>query len=335
MADDLIVVHDGSEVHRFEALAPDREHGVLGRQVRTLPRPGGELLSRFATVNDVHFGEVEAGRIDDLLDGPVQRAGPGEPPYPETMNQGAADEIAAAGITTVVVKGDMTSDGRDEEFEAFERCYRTRFGAGLLVARGNHDAYRGQSTYAGDSRLDLPGVTIALVDTAIPEHTQGQVRVDTLDWLDDLASNADRAVIVMGHHQQWTHGARSPDYFGINPDDSDALTALIARRRSIVAYSAGHTHRHRVRHLAGAGGVPTIEVGCTKDFPGTWAEHRVYEGGIMQIVHRVSTPAALSWSERCRHLYSDFGIDYETYALGALEDRCFLISHRAGGPQTC
>ena len=26
--------------------------------VRTLPRPGGELLCRFATVNDVHFGET-------------------------------------------------------------------------------------------------------------------------------------------------------------------------------------------------------------------------------------------------------------------------------------
>ena len=29
-----------------------------------------------------------------------------------------------------------------------------------------------------------------------------------------------------------------------------------------------------------------------------------------------------------RHLYQDFGIDYETYALGGLEDRCFTISIR-------
>ena len=65
-----------------------------------------------------------------------------------------------------------------------------------------------------------------------------------------------------------------------------------------------------------------------KDFPGTWAEYRVYEGGIMQVVHRISTPEALSWSERCRHLYRDFGVDYETYALGALEDRCCNIPLR-------
>jgi hypothetical protein len=74
--------------------------------------------------------------------------------------------------------------------------------------------------------------------------------------------------------------------------------------------------------------VPTIEVGCVKDFPGTWAEYRVYETGVMQVVHRISSPEALGWSERCRHLYSDFGIDYESYALGRLEDRCFTLALR-------
>jgi hypothetical protein len=74
--------------------------------------------------------------------------------------------------------------------------------------------------------------------------------------------------------------------------------------------------------------VPSIEVGCTQDFPGTWAEYRVHEGGVMQIVHRMSTPAALAWSESCRGLYADFGIDYETYALGTLADRCFLLPLR-------
>jgi Icc protein len=46
------------------------------------------------------------------------------------------------------------------------------------------------------------------------------------------------------------------------------------------------------------------------------------------VVHRMSSPAALEWSERCRHLYSDFGVDYESYALGALADRCFEIALR-------
>jgi len=46
-------------------------------------------------------------------------------------------------------------------------------------------------------------------------------------------------------------------------------------------------------------------------------------------VHRISSPEALNWSERCRHLYTDFGIDYETYALGTLSERCFNIDLRS------
>lgn len=320
------VFHDGLDVHHVTGLRPGADAEHFGIRFRTLDRPPGALLARVGTVNDVHFGEVEAGRIDDLLDGPIQRAGPGEAPYPETMNAGAVAEMVAAGLDAVVVKGDLTADGTPEQFDAFERCYRPAFGARLHVVRGNHDAYRHQSVYSGDQRVDLPGVTVALLDTVRPGHPNGQLTAGQLEWLDELAASADRPVVVMGHHPQWIGGARNPDYFGMNPDDSDALTALIERRRRVVAYSAGHTHRHRVRRLPN--GVPSIEVGCVKDFPGTWAEHRVYEGGIMHVVHRISTPAALGWSERCRHLYRDFGVEYEPYAMGALEDRCFLIDPR-------
>jgi hypothetical protein len=74
--------------------------------------------------------------------------------------------------------------------------------------------------------------------------------------------------------------------------------------------------------------VPSIEVACAKDFPGAWAEYEVYDGGLLQIFHRISAPAALAWSEQCRVLYADFGIDYTDYALGRLADRCFEIPLR-------
>ena len=75
--------------------------------------------------------------------------------------------------------------------------------------------------------------------------------------------------------------------------------------------------------------IPTIEIGCTKDFPGTWAEYRVYEGGVMQVVHRMSSPEALDWSESCRTLYAADGVDYENYALGSLQERCFNVALRS------
>jgi 3',5'-cyclic AMP phosphodiesterase CpdA len=330
VADDLVVMHDGLAVHRYEGLAPDTEHVLGGVAVRTLPRPDGELLCRFATVNDVHFGETEAGRIDDLPDGPIRRADPGAEPYPEVMNRSAAAEMAAIEPVAVIVKGDLSVDGRPDEWAAFEACYRQPFGERLHVVRGNHDAYRHQAEYAGDQRIELPGVVVALLDTAIPGATTGTITTEQLDWLDDLCAHSDRPVFVLGHHQQWIGGPdakRSDDYFGLHPDASDGLDGIAERRPDVIAYAAGHTHRHRVRRMVRSS-VPSIEIGCTKDFPGTWAEYRVYERGVMQVVHRMSTPEALAWSESCRGLYSDFGVDYASYALGTLTDRCFVLALR-------
>jgi len=329
VADDLIVCHDGDIVVRLENLQPATSYEVRGLEVATLPRPDGELLCRLATVNDLHFGEVECGSVDDREGGPIQRAAAGEPPYTETMNRGATVEIAHIEPAAVIVKGDLSLDGEAHEWEAFEACYRSQFADRLHVVRGNHDAYHGQTSYAGDQWIELPGVAVALIDTVIPNGTTGQITAEQLDWLDAHAADTDRPVLVMGHHQQWlgsNSGRRADDYFGLHPDSSDGLAEVVARRPTIVAYTAGHTHRHRLRRMAS--GVPSIEIGCVKDFPGTWAEYRVFEGGIMQVVHRVSSREALRWSERCRHLYSDFGIDYETYALGSLEDRCCNIPLR-------
>ena len=44
-----------------------------------------------------------------------------------------------------------------------------------------------------------------------------------------------------------------------------------------------------------------------------------------------ASSVALEWSESCRHLYADFGVDYESYALGSLADRCFVIPLRSKG----
>lgn len=325
VADDLAVLHQDGVAYRFDALHPDSAYTLLGVEVHTLARPPGELLCRFATVNDLHFGEVECGRIDDHLEGPIQRVAPGEPPHPETMNRAAVAEIGALEPAAVIVKGDLTDDGRPEEFDAFRACYGV-FGDRLHVTRGNHDAYRGQTDFAGDEVVDLPGARVLLLDTTIPRHTTGQIARDQLDWLDTAAAEAgDRHVIVLGHHQNWVEGNRDPNYFGINPDDSDALARVVARRPNVLLYAAGHTHRNRVRRRPDCPGALFVEVACVKDFPGSWAEYRVYEGGVMQVHHRVSSPDALSWSERCRCLYADFGIDYVAYALGSLPERCFSV----------
>jgi len=194
--------------------------------------------------------------------------------------------------------------------------------------RGNHDAYFGE-TFADDApkAVDVPGAILAVIDTVIPTHTPGQVTSETLDWLDALAADADRPVLVFGHHHVWKPGSnqRPENYFGIKPDDSERLVEVFARRPALVGYFAGHTHRNRARRFAETGDVPWVEVACVKDFPGTWAEYRIFEGGVLQVHRRIAAPEALEWTERTREM---FGGMYPTYSFGTLDDRCFVIRPR-------
>ena len=321
---DRAVLHNGTTVRRVEGLSPDTDHDVDGIAIRTLPEPGGELLCRFATVNDVHFGETECGVVEGTDVGPVLSAGPDEPPYPITMNEAAVAEIAAIEPAVVVAKGDLTTTGTLEEYQAFLDCYEPVFGDRLVHVRGNHDAKDVPFADVPMQRVDVPGVTLAVLDTSIPGRPNGQLTADQLDWLDELAAGSDRAVLVFGHHHPWDPASRErpDDYFGINPDDSERLIDVIARRPSIRGYFAGHTHRNRVRRFSRTGDVPYVEVACVKDYPGAWAEYEVHEGGIVQLHHRISSPQALDWTERTRAMFHGL---YADYALGSLEDRCFTI----------
>jgi 3',5'-cyclic-AMP phosphodiesterase len=328
VADDEAVLHNGDEVIHYVGLDPDTDYEHEGIEFRTLARPAGARLCTIATANDVHFGEVECGVIEGTDIGPILTVEPGEEPYPDTMNRAAVAEIAAIDPDAVVVKGDLTAEGTDAEYQQFLDCWGGAFGDRLHHVRGNHDGYYG-ATFASDApfSVDLPGVTLAVLDTVIPASASGQVSESQLEWLDELGAAAEHPVLVFGHHHVWDPGSstRSSTYFGINPDDSERIIDVFARRPRLIGYFAGHTHRNRVRRFPATGDTPFVEVACVKDFPGSWAEYRVFEGGVLQIHRRISAPAALRWSERCRHLYAG---TYETYAFGALSERCFAIDLR-------
>jgi len=324
VADDEAVIHDGLVARRFTDLAPDTHHEIEGFAFRTLPDLG-ERLATVTTVNDVHFGETECGVIDGLDVGPIFTSEPGAPPYPEVMNRAAIAEMAAIEPDAVVVKGDLTCRGQREEYEQFLAAYEPAFGDRLVHVRGNHDGYFGE-TYADTptQRVDLPGVTLAVLDTTDPGNTPGRVTTDQMTWLDDLAATADRPVLLFGHHHVWSPDSkqRPESYFGILPDSSEALVAVVARHPGILGYFAGHTHRNRVRRISSTGPRPWVEVACVKDYPGTWAEYRVHERGVLQVHRRISDPDAMAWTELTREMYAG---TYAEYALGAMADRCFAM----------
>jgi 3',5'-cyclic AMP phosphodiesterase CpdA len=328
VADDEVVLFEGPVAHRHGGLEPDTAYELGGEQVRTLVRPPGELLCRFATVNDVHFGETECGYIEGIDLGPVLMAHEGDDPYPEVMNRAAVAEILAFDPTLVVAKGDLTSQGTLEEYARFLEVYEGAFGDRLRHVRGNHDVTGGEH-FANEAPTltQLPGVRIAILDTTIFGFSPGQVSADQLDWLDDVGAVAEadgQPVLVLGHHHVWDpgHDSRDEVFFGIQPDDSEKLIATFARRPALKGYFAGHTHRNRVRRFESTGSAPFVEVACVKDFPGAWAEYRVYEGGAIQVHRRISAPEALAWTERTRAMFAGL---YPSYSFGELHDRCFTM----------
>lgn len=333
VADDMAVAHTVGEpepqVRRWTGLEPDTEHQSDGLVFTTLPRPGGERLATVCTVNDVHFGETQCGVLEGMEMGPIFRSEEGEEPYPIVTNRAAIAEMAAVGPDAVVVKGDLTTHGTRQEYQQFLDHYAEAFGDRLHHVRGNHDCTIGDD-FASDapSEIRLPGVIVALLDTAIPYMATGQVGDAQLEWLDELGERADRPVLVLGHHHPWSPESRSrPEgYFGIHPDDSERLIDVFARRPALVGYFAGHTHRNRVRRFRASGDVPWVEVSAVKDYPGVWAEYRVFEGGILQVVHRISAPDALRWTEKTRGMFAG---TYHQYAFGELHDRCFGIPSRS------
>lgn len=318
---------------RIRELEPETEYSLavdgapatelLPGRVTTLARPPGRHLATFATVNDVHFGEVECGRLGTAEElGPILHAAPGEPPYPNVMNGGAIAEIDDLDPDAVIVKGDLTDLGSEAQYDEFLHAYSS-LGARMHHFRGNHDAMITETIAAtGPFTIELSGVTIAALDTVRPRSEHGRIAGGQLEWLEEIARSSTTPVLVFGHHHPWdpSSSERNDHYFGINPDDSEALCGVITRCDAIAGYFAGHTHRNRVRHFEAARGVPIVEVACVKDYPGAWAEYRIHEGGYTQLVRRIAEPAAMAWTEQTRHMFADL---YRDYALGAQSDRCF------------
>lgn len=325
---------------RVEGLKPGKRYRLQGRWFRTLSRPDGELLTKFAAVNDLHFGEQECGLIEGFsLGAPVRSEGQS---YPDLMNRSAVCEILDLKPSAVIAKGDLTDSGKRTELEKFEMVYGV-FGANLHRIPGNHDfSKRSELTLDDFSELpravELSGATIALLDTTIPGAAGGRLGRTQLAWLEKLATESAQPIIVFGHHpparRTWL---RFFPNFRLDRRDTKALIDVVRRNNKIVAYIAGHTHRNRVQHRSPTGAFPWIEVGSVKEWPGNWAEYRIYEGGVQQIVHRISAPAALEWSDRTRkQMYPRLHGLYATVAAGLLGDRCTVIPfrHQPEGAQT-
>jgi 3',5'-cyclic AMP phosphodiesterase CpdA len=308
------------DVHGLDAGATQTIE-VAGHQlsVSTVAAPPGRLLSKVATLSDLHLGASHHFGVREPDDVDV--------PFPLRCSRAAVREALAWGAEAIVFKGDLTQHGRPDEIAQFsELLDGIDVPVGLLL--GNHDL-RAADHGAGVRKaladigrpfedvttLDVPGARLLLVDTTVPGREIGRLRHIHAHAV-TCAADAPGPVVVMLHHhlQPW----RVPTAYPLGVPSGDAgrfLHDLHAANRALFVTS-GHSHRHhaRTRH-----GVPITQVGSVKDYPGVWAGYAIHEGGIRQVVRRIAEPDSLAWTQRTA---AAVGGIWGRWTEGRLAHRC-------------
>jgi 3',5'-cyclic AMP phosphodiesterase CpdA len=323
----------GAGALELSGLAPDRtqtvellwDGGSQTFEVTTLSSPPGELLSRFATISDMHLGAVRWGALKSMTDQS------GHPvPHPYRCAAAAVTEASAWGAELLVIKGDAAQHETDADFDEVGRLVDDFADLPMLLIPGNHDVDgRGGSiplTVGGRALpytravdwVDLPGIRVTVADTTIALRGRGSL-VRTESAVLDAVSDAPGPSFIGLHHQ--LQATRFPRYWpvGIGSVESTAFLGRLNRLERSVMISSGHTHRNRSRMQ---NGVLISEVGSTKDWPCVWAGYAVHEGGIRQVIRRIASPPAIAWAEYSRSAVNGL---WGMWSPGDINQRC--ISH--------
>jgi hypothetical protein len=144
-------------------------------------------------------------------------------------------------------------------------------------------------------------------------------------WLEaDLAAHASAPSFVFGHHpvtQEASVTALPQVVFTLESADARRLEGVIGEHRVIGVHSA-HTHRNKRTAAPDAPGVPFIELGAVKEYPGGYALVRVHEGGYAVNFYKTRSDPSRAWSEMSRGEYLNL---YPYYTLGSLADRNMVV----------
>jgi 3',5'-cyclic AMP phosphodiesterase CpdA len=163
----------------------------------------------------------------------------------------------------VMITGDLTECGLDEEYVNLTRLLRKWLPMPVFVIPGNHD--RRGNLRAGLKHL--PGVVrdphyvqyaveeypvrLVMLDTLVPGAGHGELSAEQLKFLDrTLAAAPDRPTIIGMHHPPFKCGIAHMDR--INLRNAAAFTEVVARHRQVERILCGHHHRPVVARVAHA-----------------------------------------------------------------------------------
>lgn len=317
----------------IDDLDPDRAHKVRlhtrgGDQdctVMTPAEPPGNELTRIATLSDLHFGARRFG----MWFAPGDADGTSlEQRHPQRCSRAALADLQAWGAELLVVKGDCTDYGRPSEWDSFGR-FLDEIDLPVIVTPGNHDTKLGRGALSCDEGLarigrarvavqsvDLNGARLIVADSTVAGRGLGSLDAVQAEMI-ELAGTTTQPVLVMFHQHLHTHRIPRMWPLGIFRSRASQFVAELVDANPAAFITTGHSHRNRRHDIHD---VPVTEVGSVKDYPGCWAGYALHEGGIRQVIRRLSDHDALAWTERAALAV---GGVWSHWSPGTLDQRCF------------
>lgn len=155
-------------------------------------------------------------------------------------------------IDVVVATGDLTNDGRPEQYRLLRELLEP-LQLPLYLVPGNHDEVDGfREAFAGSPWLPASGpvdyviddhpVRLVGIDTTEPGRHDGVFHAAQAEWLDaTLAARPDVPTVIFGHHppfftKLWLFDA-------IRLTGAELLRDVVARHPQVRLVVSGHVHR--------------------------------------------------------------------------------------------
>lgn len=150
----------------------------------------------------------------------------------------------------LLLTGDLSQDETAASYERL-RAMITPFQVPTYWIPGNHDrpsemeAVLTADPWSTAKSFQAGNWNVVLLDSQLPDHTEGKLSADSLDWLDQqLQRHSDKFALVALHHPPCEIGSAWMDELSLtNPDD---LLAVLDRHPQVRLVIFGHIHQEFV-----------------------------------------------------------------------------------------
>jgi predicted phosphodiesterase len=304
--------------YRLSTLSPPGHDEHSPGTFTTLVPPDGDLLFTFATMNDIHVGVDEVGLIFGGGAEGMSWPDPQNPHWRFTVDS-AVSRINQSGAEFVIVKGDLTSEFTEEEFQG-ARELLDRLAVPYYPVRGNHDRVGanpedfylrifGDRLPGGspDFSFEQSGVKLICLDSSNLQTGEPELSPGQISFLEAEMSSSDSAPVMIFLHHPVTRQATA--LFALTLEDREAFCGAAGGYDNLTGIFCGHSHRDCITHEDALGAAPCVETAAALHYPSGYNLIRVYSNGYMHTCHTMHCPECLEWTHMTRDLYGGLAVD--------------------------